>query len=80
MEATLVVFKSLDSATAIANRLILLQGMCMCEQNPLYSLMKKPYHSLAIMFLQHKRLLTHKCTKIHSVCTHIETCVQGKSS
>lgn len=40
--ATLVVFIPADfSGTAMAKRLILLEEMCVCKQNPLYCLMKK---------------------------------------
>lgn len=40
--ATLVVFIPVDfSGTAMAKRLILLEEMCVCKQNPLYCLMKK---------------------------------------
>lgn len=39
---TLVVFIPVDfSGTAMAKRLILLEEMCVCKQNPLYCLMKK---------------------------------------
>lgn len=58
--ATLVVFISMYfSGAAIAKRLILLEEMCVCKQNPLYCVMKKSglYHSLAMMFF-----LLHKCT------------------
>jgi len=53
--ATLVVFISVYfNGAAIAKRFILLQEMCVCKQNPLYCVMKKLYHSLAMMFLQNK--------------------------
>lgn len=45
--ATLVVFISVSfSGAAIAKRLILLQEMCVCKQNPLYCVMKKAVSQL----------------------------------
>lgn len=86
--ATLVVFISVYfSGTAIAKRLILLEEMCVCKQNPLYSVMKKSrlYHSLAMMFLLHKRTYTsmqaHTLSLTHTHAeTHISLSkVQGKT-
>lgn len=94
--ATLVVFISVDfSGTAMAKRLILLEEMCVCKQNPLYCVMKKSrlYHSLAMMFLLRQRThtVTQACTNTHTYTqtlslthTHAETHislreVQGKN-
>ncbi len=88
--ATLVVFISVYfSGTAIAKRLILLEEMCVCKQNPLYCVMKKSrlYHSLAMMFLLHKCTYTSMQAHTHTLSlthTHAETHislskVQGKT-
>lgn len=67
--AALVVVISVDfSGTAMAKRLILLEEMCVCKQNPLYCVMKKSrlYHSLAMMFLLHKPAHTFMQAHTHT--------------
>ena len=88
--ATLVVFMPVYfSSSVIAKRLILLEEMCVCKQNPLYCVMKKSglYHSLAMMFFwlhectctsMQPHTHTHTHTNAHAE-THISLCeVQGK--
>lgn len=77
--ATLVVSVSVHfSGAAMAKRLILLEEICVCKQNPLHCVMKKSrlYHSLAMMFFtracgytsMHARtvLLTHAQAETHT--------------
>lgn len=62
--AALVVVISVDfSGTAMAKRLILLEEMCVCKQNPLYCVMKKEQ---AVSQLGNDVLATQARSHIHA--------------